>query len=116
MNRPGGGSLKASHLSEANLARVRALNAIAQRRGQSLAQLALAWTLRDPRVSSALIGASRPEQIVDRLSLIGGFANRDGPGPGLRPRRSSDQIRQKVSSSGPSGWSGCISVRKRRFL
>jgi L-glyceraldehyde 3-phosphate reductase len=56
VNRPGGGSLQASHLSEANIAHVRALNEIAKRRGQSLAQLALAWTLRDPRVTSALIG------------------------------------------------------------
>ncbi|PMU45575.1 L-glyceraldehyde 3-phosphate reductase, partial [Pseudomonas sp. GP01-A3] len=61
VNRPGGDSLQSSHLSEANIAQVRALNEIAQRRGQSLAQLALAWTLRDPRVTSALIGASRPE-------------------------------------------------------
>ncbi|MDP1051666.1 hypothetical protein Q6251_32000, partial [Klebsiella quasipneumoniae] len=46
VNRPGGGSLQAKHLSEANIAHVRALNEIAQRRGQSLAQLALAWTLK----------------------------------------------------------------------
>ena len=70
VNRPGGGSLQASHLSEANLAHVRALNEIAQRRGQSLAQLALAWTLRDPRVTSALIGASRPEQIVENVGAL----------------------------------------------
>ena len=70
VNRPGGTSLRPEHLSEANLARARALDAIAQRRGQSLAQLALAWTLRDPRVSSALIGASRPEQIVDNVAAL----------------------------------------------
>jgi L-glyceraldehyde 3-phosphate reductase len=70
VNRPGGGSLKPEHLSESNLERVRALNGIAQRRGQSLAQLALAWTLRDARVSSALIGASRPEQIVDNVAAL----------------------------------------------
>ena len=70
VNRPGGGSLRPDHLSDANLARARALDAIAQRRGQSLAQLALAWTLRDPRVSSALIGASRPEQIVDNVAAL----------------------------------------------
>ena len=45
--------------TEENLEHVRALNEIAQRRGQSLAQMALAWTLRDPRVTSALIGASQ---------------------------------------------------------
>ena len=70
VNRPGGGSLRAEHLSEANIERARALNKIAQRRGQSLAQLALAWTLRDPRVSSALIGASQPEQIVHNVAAL----------------------------------------------
>jgi L-glyceraldehyde 3-phosphate reductase len=70
VNRPGGGSLQASHLSETNIAHVRALNEIAKRRGQSLAQMALAWTLRDPRVTSALIGASRPEQIVENVAAL----------------------------------------------
>ena len=70
VHRPGGDSLRPEHLSEANLVRARALNAIAQRRGQSLAQLALAWVLRDPRVSSALIGASRPEQLVENVGAL----------------------------------------------
>lgn len=70
VNKPGGGSLLPSHLSEANLAHVRALNEIARARGQSLAQLALAWTLRDARVTSALIGASRPEQIVENVAAL----------------------------------------------
>ena len=70
VNRPGGGSLQSSHLSEANIAHVRGLNEIAKRRGQSLAQLALAWTLRDPRVTSALIGASRPEQIIENVGAL----------------------------------------------
>jgi L-glyceraldehyde 3-phosphate reductase len=74
INRPGGGSLKAEHLSAANLAHVRALNGMAQARGQTLAQMATAWVLRDPRVTSALIGASRPEQIVD---LAGAMRNLD---------------------------------------
>ncbi|HSC82690.1 MAG TPA: L-glyceraldehyde 3-phosphate reductase [Pseudomonas sp.] len=74
VNRPGGGSLLPSHLSEANLQRVRALNQIAARRGQSLAQLALAWTLRDARVTSALIGASRPEQIVENVAVLDNLA------------------------------------------
>jgi L-glyceraldehyde 3-phosphate reductase len=65
VNRPGGGSLKAEHLSERNLTHVRALNQIALERGQSLAQMATAWVLRDKRVTSALIGASRPEQITE---------------------------------------------------
>ncbi|MFJ3451028.1 L-glyceraldehyde 3-phosphate reductase [Pseudomonas sichuanensis] len=74
VNRAGGGSLRPEHLSEANLERARALNRIAQRRGQSLAQLALAWTLRDPRVTSALIGASRPEQISENVAALDNLA------------------------------------------
>lgn len=70
VNQPGGQSLQQGHLSDENLARVRALDAIARRRGQSLAQLALAWTLRDPRITSALIGASRPEQIVENVAAL----------------------------------------------
>src|SRR3954466_3646932 len=50
--------LKRDFISDENMARVRALNEIAQRRGQKLAQMAVAWVLRDPRVTSALIGAS----------------------------------------------------------
>src|SRR5471032_2121182 len=65
INRPGGGSFKADHLSPGNITHVRALNDIAQARGQTLAQMATAWVLRDERVTSALIGASRPQQIVD---------------------------------------------------
>jgi len=65
INRPGGGSLRREHLSEENLAHVRALNDIARGRGQTLAQMAVAWVLRDARVTSALIGASRAEQIVE---------------------------------------------------
>ncbi len=57
-------------LSEENLARVRALNEIAQRRGQSLAQLAIAWALRDPRVSSALIGASSVTQLEQNIAAL----------------------------------------------
>jgi L-glyceraldehyde 3-phosphate reductase len=66
----GGDSLKASHLSEENLTRIRALNEIASARGQSLAQMALAWVLRDPRVTSALIGASRPEQVHENVAAL----------------------------------------------
>jgi L-glyceraldehyde 3-phosphate reductase len=57
-------------LSDANLARVRALSAIAERRGQRLAQLAIAWTLRDSRVSSALIGASSVAQLEQNLGAL----------------------------------------------
>jgi len=57
-------------LTEDNLARVRALNEIAQRRGQSLAQLALAWVLRDPRITSALIGVSSVEQLENNIAAL----------------------------------------------
>ncbi|MBD9415557.1 L-glyceraldehyde 3-phosphate reductase [Pseudomonas sp. PDM16] len=74
VNRPGGASLRPEHLSEANIARARALNEIAARRGQSLAQLALAWTLRNTRVSSALIGASNPAQIIENVAALDNLA------------------------------------------
>jgi L-glyceraldehyde 3-phosphate reductase len=70
IRRPGGDSLQDSHLSDDNLERVRGLAAIAQDRGQSLAQMAIAWSLRDPRMTSALIGASRPEQIVECVGAV----------------------------------------------
>ena len=57
-------------LSEENLAHVRALNEIAAQRGQSLAQMAIAWVLRDTRVSSALIGASSVEQLEKSLAAL----------------------------------------------
>src|SRR6202140_2102387 len=57
-------------LSEENLARVRALQEIAARRGQSLAQLAIAWVLRDPRVSSALVGASSIGQLEQNVAAL----------------------------------------------
>ena len=59
-------------LSERNLINVRALNEIAQQRGQSLAQMAIAWVLRRPAVTSALIGASRWSQIEECLGALGG--------------------------------------------
>jgi L-glyceraldehyde 3-phosphate reductase len=70
INRPGGGSFTADHLSEQNLQHVRALNTIAQSRGQSLAQMAVAWVLRDKRVTSALIGASKPSQIIELAETV----------------------------------------------
>ena len=74
INRPGGGSLKAEHLSPHNLANVKALNEIAQNRGQSLAQMALAWVLRDPRVTTTLIGASSPDQIRENVGALDNLA------------------------------------------
>ena len=74
VNRPGGDSLDRSMLSEANLARVRGLNEIAARRGQTLAQMAYAWVLRDPRVTTTLIGASSPAQIRESVGALANLA------------------------------------------
>ena len=65
-----GGSLSSDQLTEQTLGKVRALHEIAQRRGQSLAQLAIAWTLRDARVTSSLIGASSVAQLEDSLAAL----------------------------------------------
>ncbi|MBO9543766.1 L-glyceraldehyde 3-phosphate reductase [Caulobacter sp.] len=65
-----GGSFGGHLLTEDNLARIRALDAIAKRRGQTLAQLALSWVLRDPRVTSALIGARTVAQLEDSLAAL----------------------------------------------
>ena len=65
-----GSSFDRELLSDANLVRVRALNAIAAARGQTLAQMAIAWTLRDRRVTSALIGARNVAQLDDSLDAL----------------------------------------------
>ena len=65
-----GKSLLDGMINDRSLASVRALNDLAQARGQTLAQMALAWVLRQGRVTTALIGASRPEQIVDCAGVI----------------------------------------------
>ena len=70
INQPGGDSLPASHLSERNLAAVRMLNELAQGRGQTLAQMAVAWILRDPRMTSVLIGASSARQIRENVKAL----------------------------------------------
>jgi L-glyceraldehyde 3-phosphate reductase len=68
--------LKSSDITEGRLKQIRALNELAAQRGQSLAQMALAWVLRDPRMTSALIGASRVEQIEQNVAALAnlGFA------------------------------------------
>jgi L-glyceraldehyde 3-phosphate reductase len=63
-------SLDPAMLSEQNLAHIRALDGIARQRGQSLAQMAVAWVLRDPRVTSALVGASSAEQLEDTVAAL----------------------------------------------
>jgi L-glyceraldehyde 3-phosphate reductase len=65
-----GTALDRKLLTEENLRHIRALNAIARMRGQSLPQMALAWVLRDPRVTSALVGASSPEQLTENVVAL----------------------------------------------
>lgn len=64
------GFLKETDLTEARLQQIRALNDLAKTRGQTLAQMALAWVLRDARVTSVLVGASRPGQLADSLKCL----------------------------------------------
>jgi L-glyceraldehyde 3-phosphate reductase len=64
------GSMSQSMLTDANLAKIRALNEIAKRRGQSLAQMAVAWTLRDAVVTSALVGASSVAQLEQNVAAL----------------------------------------------
>ena len=65
-----GSTFKKSFLSAENLNRVQALNEIARRRGQTLAQMAIAWVLRDKRVTSALVGARNIEQLDNSLDAV----------------------------------------------
>ena len=65
-----GGALTESQLTQATLAKVRALDGIASKRGQSLAQLALAWALRDPRMTSLVIGASTVAQLEANIKAL----------------------------------------------
>lgn len=58
-------------MTEDKLQKIRKLNALAAQRGQSLAQMALAWILRDGDITSVLIGASRPAQVLDNIGMIG---------------------------------------------
>lgn len=63
------GELNKEHCSEDKLAKVREIGKIAEARGVSIAQLALLWVLRDERVTSALIGASSPKQIIENAAI-----------------------------------------------
>ena len=91
----GTGSWRAGFLNKENLAAVAALNRIARKRGQSLAQMALAWVLRDPRMTSALIGASRPEQIADAVKALDNLAF---------TKAELDQIDRRARDAGVNIW------------
>ena len=68
------GFLKTEHITETVLAKIKALNEIAVQREQSLAQMALAWLLKDERVTSVLIGASSAKQLSDSLACLNHLA------------------------------------------
>ena len=74
--------LKKKDIGEATLAKVRALNEVALQRGQTLAKMAVAWVLRDPRVTSALVGTSKVSQVNDNVSAL------------KNPKFSADELRQ----------------------
>ena len=100
-----GNSFSADLVSEQNLERVRALNEIARGRGQTLAQLAIAWVLRDERVTSALIGASSVEQLeqnvaaLQRLSLDAGERRTDRSVRGRRQPEHLGVVERRLSQS-----------------
>jgi L-glyceraldehyde 3-phosphate reductase len=97
-----GGSLSTDLLSEDNLRRIAKLNEIAGRRGQSLAQMAIAWVLRDPRVTSALIGARNVRQLEDSLAALGNLAFSDDE---------IDEIDQHAEEGGIDIWKGSSSAK-----
>lgn len=66
----GNGAIEEDVLTDANINKARNLNEIAAKRGQSLAQMALSWILKDNRISSVLIGASKPEQVIDSVGAL----------------------------------------------
>ncbi|HZF16611.1 MAG TPA: L-glyceraldehyde 3-phosphate reductase [Steroidobacteraceae bacterium] len=84
------GFLRPAHITEAKLASVRKLDALAKARGQTLAQLALAWVLRHPQMTSALIGASRVAQIEDAVGAL------------CAPAFTAEELRSIDLSSGPA--------------
>jgi L-glyceraldehyde 3-phosphate reductase len=67
-------SLSPDLVTQDNTRRIRALNALAEKRGQTLPQMAIAWVLRDPRVTSALVGARTVEQLADTLTSLDNLA------------------------------------------
>ena len=68
--RLGNGAIEESQLTPANIEKARQLNDLAHTRNQTLAQMALAWVLRDPRMTSVIIGASKPQQVTDAVGSL----------------------------------------------
>lgn len=70
----GNGAMEEDQVTEKNIEKVRQLNELAQQRGQSLAQMALAWVVKDPRITSVLIGVSKPEQVTDSIRCLENYS------------------------------------------
>ncbi|HZM84725.1 MAG TPA: L-glyceraldehyde 3-phosphate reductase [Candidatus Limnocylindrales bacterium] len=94
-----GGALSESQLTEANMTRVRALTEIAGRRGQSLAQLALAWALRDPRMTSLVIGASSLAQLEANVAALDNLPLTDSELDEIEPFASEGSINLRAEST-----------------
>lgn len=98
-----GKSLRMEFLNERNIGNIRALNEIAAARGQTLAQMAIAWALRGGRVTSALIGASRPEQIDDCVNALDNMAFTDEELARIDTHAMDAEINLWAASSGTKG-------------
>jgi L-glyceraldehyde 3-phosphate reductase len=70
----GNGAMEEDQVTEANIEKVKQLNEIAKERGQGLAQMALAWVLKDPRITSVIIGASKAEQVTDSIRCLENYS------------------------------------------
>jgi L-glyceraldehyde 3-phosphate reductase len=70
----GNGAIDEDQVSDDKIEKVRQLNSIAEARGQNLAQMALAWILKNPTITSVLIGASRPEQVLDSIACLKNYS------------------------------------------
>jgi L-glyceraldehyde 3-phosphate reductase len=73
----GNGAIEEDAVSEETINKVRQLNELAEARGQNLAQMALAWILKDPRITSVLIGASKPAQVLDSIGCLANYSFSD---------------------------------------
>ena len=70
----GNGAMEEDQITEANIEKVKELNKLAQQRGQSVAQMALAWVVKDPRITTVLIGVSKPEQVTDSIRCLENYS------------------------------------------
>src|SRR5579862_5038843 len=97
-----GGSFSKELIKPQTVERIRALNQIAKKRGQSLAQMAIAWVLRDPRVTSALIGARTVEQLDNSLDAVKNLAF---------SAEELAEIDRHAQDSGIDIWAGSSSIK-----